>query len=236
MFCWQWDCQWSTRDRPFVFRLANKQLQRKSRRQVKRLARLSSGLRKEKAASTRLPEQLEPVFRDINTLTRGLRPPPLPEGEGWGQGNSNTFRRCRDVDLELKARELLRAHGAGRIASKVRVRWNARLKSCAGRADFREKLITLNPRLHDHPHEIERTFLHELAHLLAQFREKRRKRISPHGKEWRAACVDLGIGDEKRCHDLPFAITERIRRFLYQCPNCRRGFPRARRIRPTIAC
>jgi SprT protein len=134
--------------------------------------------------------------------------------------------------LQTKARELLRGFG---FNERVRVKWNARLKSCAGRADFREKLITLNPRLHDHAHEIERTLLHELAHLLAQFRAGR-KRIAPHGKEWRAACVDLGIGDEKRCHDLPFAITERIRRFLYQCPNCRRDFPRARRVSRAIAC
>ena len=195
------------------------------------MARLSSGLRKEKAASTRLPEQLELVFTR-STVAASLR-------DAFRHSGSERFAERNgykeDVDLELKARELLRAHGAGRIANEVRVKWNARLKSCAGRADFREKLITLNPRLHDHPHEIERTLLHELAHFLAQFRV-RRKRIAPHGKEWRAACVDLGIGDEKRCHDLPFRITERIRRFLYQCPNCRRDFPRARRVRRAIAC
>jgi SprT protein len=179
-----------------------------------------------------LPEQLELVFRDINTLTRGLRAPPLPQGEGWDQGNSNTFCPHRDADLELKTRSLLRGFG---INARVRVEWNARLKSCAGRADFRRKLISLNPRLRAHPAEIDRTLRHELAHFLAQFRAGRR-RILPHGQEWRAACVDLGIGDEKRCHDLPFAITERIRRFLYQCPNCQRDFPRAHRIRRAIAC
>ena len=142
----------------------------------------------------------------------------------------------QDADLQLKARELLLANGAGRIAGEVRVEWNTRLKSCAGRADYRRKLILLNPRLGEHgAAEIDRTFRHELAHLLAQFRAGRH-RILPHGNEWRQACHDLGIGDEKRCHNLPLPTSQRPRRFLYQCPNCQRDFARARRIRRGIAC
>jgi len=142
----------------------------------------------------------------------------------------------RDVDLELRARELLRATDAARIARFVRVEWHPRLKSCAGRADYRAKLVSLNPRLAEHGEaEIDRTLRHELAHLLAQFRAGRR-RLLPHGSEWRQACRDLGVGDEKRCHNLPFPIAERARRFLYKCPNCRRDFARVRRIRRAIAC
>jgi len=137
--------------------------------------------------------------------------------------------------LEQQAYELLLANGAAKIANYIRVEWNSRLKSCAGRADYRDKLISLNPELHNHPEEIDRTFRHELAHLLAQFRAGRR-RILPHGKEWRVACVDLGIGAEKRCHSLPFPFIERVRRFLYKCPNCHRDFPRVRKIRRAIAC
>src|SRR5437870_8460949 len=144
------------------------------------------------------------------------------------------FRR-RDLDLETKARELLRSHDANRIATQLRVEWNARLKAAAGRADYRQKLISLNPRLSEHPAEIDRTLRHELAHLLAQFRAGRR-RILPHGVEWRQACYDLGIGDEKRCHNLPFPVSERLRRYLYKCPNCQRDFPRVRRVRRAIAC
>jgi SprT protein len=141
----------------------------------------------------------------------------------------------RDLDLEFRARILLRANGAAKIANEVRVEWNGRLKSCAGRADYRHKLITLNPQLRNHPDEIDRTLRHELAHFLAQFRSGRR-RILPHGAEWGAACTDLGIGGERRCHNLPFASVSRARRFLYKCPNCKRDFPRARRIRRAIAC
>lgn len=141
-----------------------------------------------------------------------------------------------DVDLAGKVRELLIAAGASRIACEVRVEWNARLKTCAGHVDYRRKLISLNPLLREHGFsEIDRTLRHELAHLLAQFHAGRR-RILPHGPEWRAACHDLSIGDEKRCHNLPFPRHERVRRFVYKCPNCLLNFPRVRRTRRAIAC
>ena len=141
-----------------------------------------------------------------------------------------------EPELERRAHELLRANGAGRIAGEVRVEWNPRLTSCAGRVNYRAKLISLNPLLIDHGfEEIERTFLHELAHLLAQFRAGR-KRILPHGSEWRRACADLGIGDEKRCHTLPLPVRRRLRRYVYRCPKCRRDFPRVRRIHRIVAC
>ena len=139
------------------------------------------------------------------------------------------------VALQAQARALLSANGAARIAREVRVKWNPRLITCAGRADYRAKLITLNPQLVHHSGEIDRTLRHELAHLLAQFRAGRR-RISPHGREWRQACHNLGIGDEKRCHNLPFATINPRRRFLYRCPKCERDFPRVRQIRHPVAC
>jgi SprT protein len=90
--------------------------------------------------------------------------------------------------------------------------------------------------LMEHPAEIDRTLRHELAHILAQFREKSRRRISPHGPEWQQACRDLGIADEKRCHTLPFPAKRYTQRFIYRCPNCRRDFPRVRKIKRTVAC
>ena len=142
----------------------------------------------------------------------------------------------RDFELERKAREMLLALSASELAKTVQVEWNARLFSAAGRADFRRKLVSLNPRLHEHDAaEIDRTLRHELAHLLAQFRAGRR-RVAPHGAEWRKACRDLGIGDESRTHALPFPIQRRARRFLYVCPRCGKKFPRVRRIKRAIAC
>jgi predicted SprT family Zn-dependent metalloprotease len=145
-------------------------------------------------------------------------------------------QRGNDAALESTARDLLRRHGAVRTARQVRVEWNSRLKTCAGRADWRRKLISLNPRLYEHGEaEIEQTLRHELAHLLAQARSGNR-RIAPHGLEWRIACRDLGIGGEARCHELPFPVSRRARRFLYKCPQCRASFARVRRIRRVVAC
>src|SRR4029077_5941232 len=125
--------------------------------------------------------------------------------------------------------------GAVRIARELRVEWNARLKTAAGRADYRQQLISLNPRLFEHPAEIDRTLRHELAHFLAQFRAGRH-RIAPHGAEWRQACRDLGIDGEKRCHTLPFITRTYAARFIYRCPSCRQDFPRVRRVRRAVAC
>jgi predicted SprT family Zn-dependent metalloprotease len=133
------------------------------------------------------------------------------------------------------ARELSRSLGAARIANELRVEWNSRLKTAAGRADYRQKLISLNPQLIKHPAEINRTLRHELAHILAQFRARRR-RILPHGIEWRQACNDLGIRDEKRCHNLPFPARTYAARFVYRCPDCRQEFPRVRRVHRAVAC
>jgi predicted SprT family Zn-dependent metalloprotease len=202
----------------------------------------------------------------------------------------------RDQALESQARELLRSLGANQLAREVHVEWNPRMRTAAGRADYREKLISLNPLLRDHESahtgnqfkatklecnkhssltsvllissvankleckmhsslngdasetledsaprrpmlrdEIDRTLRHEVAHLLAQWRVGRR-RIAPHGEEWRQACRDLGIADEARCHNLPFSTKKYSRRYLYRCPNCKEEFPRVRRIRRAIAC
>ena len=138
-------------------------------------------------------------------------------------------------DLEEEARQLLCSLGAKRIATELRVEWNSRLQTAAGRADYRQKLISLNPRLVEHSKEVDRTLRHELAHILAQFRAGRR-RISPHGPEWQQACRDLGIADEKRCHTLPFPAKRYAPRFIYRCPSCRRDFPRVRKLKRTVAC
>ena len=93
--------------------------------------------------------------------------------------------------------------------------------------------ISVNGNLN--PYAFLITLLHELAHLLAQFRAGRR-RIPPHGAQWRRACADLGIAGEARCHNLPFPIRRQARRYVYSCPNCELEFPRTRPLRRTSAC
>jgi SprT protein len=181
-----------------------------------------------------LLRQLEFAFR--STSVAGIGDPGRVsaslDGGVIAPGYNNTER---NLNLEETARELLRPLGAARIAGELRVEWNSRLKTAAGRADYREKLISLNPRLVEHPAEIDRTLRHELAHILAQFRAGRR-RIQHHGAEWQEACVDLRIADEKRCHNLPFPARTYAARFVYRCPNCSQKFPRVRRVRRAVAC
>ncbi len=187
-------------------------------------------------ANMPLLRQLEFAFRSTNLLFVG--PPGVSPGEliNESAGKMPAGHTAGTAVLLKTARELLCSLGAKRIATELRVEWNSRLKTAAGRADHRQKLISLNPRLVEHPAEIDRTLRHELAHILAQFREKSRRRISPHGPEWQQACRDLGIADEKRCHTLPFPTKSYAPRFIYRCPNCRRDFPRVRKIKRTVAC
>ena len=183
------------------------------------------------------------VFKQLEFLIVGqaLRLPivivvPAPLRRGAFAATERRGYSGRDHALEEKSRTLLRQLGAAKLARDVRVEWNPRMKSAAGRADYRERLISLNPLLRDHGiEEIDRTLRHELAHLLAQFRVGRR-RIAPHGPEWREACRALDIAAEARCHNLPFATKAYPARLVYRCPNCRQEFPRVRRIRRVIAC
>ena len=82
--------------------------------------------------------------------------------------------------------------------------------------------------------ELRNTFLHELAHLVA-FARAGRRRIAPHGPEWREACHDLGIPDEDRCHALDFQPRRLERKYLYTCPHCGTVIRRVRRLRRRVA-
>src|ERR1700719_3468912 len=98
---------------------------------------------------------------------------PCPKGQSGSDRVANTYAplapdltssserpihlRRRDHALETQARELLRELGSAKLASVVRVEWNPRLKTTAGRADYREKLVSLNPLLLDLHNQFART-------------------------------------------------------------------------------
>jgi SprT protein len=141
--------------------------------------------------------------REVRLEIRAARPAP-PDAE----------------ELLAVARRLLMAAGAPSLAGRVQVRWNPRMRSTAGTAFPARSLVTLNPRLAEFgAEEVSRTLRHELAHLLAYERAGRR-RIAPHGAEWRRACRDLGLPGEKRTHDLPLPRRQRKPRYFYRCPSC----------------
>lgn len=123
-----------------------------------------------------------------------------------------------------------------RLKRRVSVQWNGRMTSSAGRAIWPDCLIELNPRLRQlGEDQIWHTLRHELAHLVAYERCGRR-RIAPHGPEWRQACADLGIPGESPYHDLPLPTRQVQRRHLYICRHCRTELERVRPLRRAVAC
>ena len=143
--------------------------------------------------------------------------------------------RGRDPALEKLARNLVRPLCKAPQAGKIQVYWNPRLVSTAGRAYYTKNQVQLNPRLPRFPGEVERTLLHELAHLLAHFRAGKRC-IPPHGDEWRQACADLGIPDESTRHTLPLPRRRLLKKHHYRCPNCHHIVKRVVPFRRTVAC
>jgi SprT protein len=144
-------------------------------------------------------------------------------------------RAGRDPVLEAEARDLLLQLGFAEGAGKIIVAWKPRMRSTAGYAKWPLWLVELNPRLKEFPGEVGRTLRHELAHLVAHARAGRR-RIAPHGREWRKACADLGIPDETARHTLPLPARRQKRNFIYACPSCGAAVERVRKFRRRTAC
>lgn len=142
----------------------------------------------------------------------------------------------RDVEFTEQCADLLDQLGLGKLAGVITVVWNHRMRTTAGRAFWPDAIIQLNPKLREiAPEEVERTLLHELAHLVAYARAGRR-RISAHGAEWQQACADLGIPGEKATHSLPLPGRKMTRKWRYSCPACGEGFDRVRKMKRYAGC
>jgi predicted SprT family Zn-dependent metalloprotease len=138
--------------------------------------------------------------------------------------------------LENEARAWAARLELPELAVRITIHWHERLRTTAGLARLDSAAILLNPRLLAFPAELTRTFLHELAHLIAHARHPRRL-LNPHGPEWEQACRDLGLAGEKRCHALPLATPRKIaRKYVYHCPRCRKEVARVRPFRRAEAC
>jgi len=141
-----------------------------------------------------------------------------------------------DDALTAECRRLCHGLDHAALADVVRVFWNPRMRTAAGRAFWPAKVIELNPVLHGFgAAEIDRTLKHELAHLLAYERAGRR-RIAPHGVEWMLACGQLGISGESACHKLPLERRRMERRYAYVCTHCFAVLRRARPLKRAVAC
>ena len=145
-------------------------------------------------------------------------------------------RRGWDAELSREAAELARKLDLPRLAHEVEVAWNPRMRSSAGRASWPKGLIELNPALETiSEEEVRRTFLHELAHLVA-FERCRSRHIKPHGPEWQLACAELGIPGEAASHHLPLPARRLRKRWRYICPKCWASVERVRRMKGENAC
>jgi SprT protein len=164
-------------------------------------------------------------FQSVREL-EAVEPPEMSE---------SALQDGRDETLEAQAREWLHALEMPGGAKLLTVSWNARLRSTAGYARYPKWAVELNPLLRDFEGQVERTLKHELAHLIAYHRSGRR-RIEPHGREWRQACVDLGIAGEKAHHRLPLPRNEVVRKLVYACPACQTTVQRVRKFRRPTAC
>ncbi len=179
-------------------------------------------------------------FLDSAVEKKSKRPPalnkPIPQPvEEAPRSAKEVPSSGRDATLEQQSREWLTALGVHEGSIKVQVHWNAKLRSTAGYARWPLWKVELNPRLVEFDGQVERTLKHELAHLIAYTRANRRK-IEPHGVEWRKACADLGIADESARHTLPFPRTTQARNFTYICPVCRNTVARVRKFKQRTAC
>ena len=141
-----------------------------------------------------------------------------------------------DPGLAAWCAEAAAGQGLPGLARRVKVMWNPRMRTTAGRAWWPDRVIELNPKLKTlEPGQMWRTLKHELAHLVAYERAGRR-RIQMHGPEWEQACRDLGIGGEKPFHELPFRRRRMRKKFAYICPVCWSTIERVKKIPHAVAC
>ena len=121
------------------------------------------------------------------------------------------------------------------LRKKLKVIWNPRMRSAAGRAFWPEAKVELNPKLMQiSAEEVDRTMRHELAHILVFARYGTRRK--PHGAEWQLFCTELGIPGESATHSLALPVNRQERRLRYGCPSCGKVVARVRPFRREAAC
>ena len=142
----------------------------------------------------------------------------------------------QDTELTAKCAELCQSLDLPALASRVAVEWNPRMRSTAGRATWPVAVIELNVHLSSiSKTEIERTLLHELAHLVT-YERLGHGRVPAHGSDWQQACSDLGIPGEKATHRLSLPSRRMKRQWRYLCQNCGATIERVRRFKGRVAC
>lgn len=123
------------------------------------------------------------------------------------------------AELERDAEELLRQWRV--VDTAVRVHWNERLTSTAGRAFLKLGSIELNPTLLQRaPDQLRVVLVHEVAHIAAG--RLFGPNIPAHGRHWRSLMALAGLPPDVT-HKIPVRKMRAVRgRFLYLrvCDAC----------------
>ena len=119
--------------------------------------------------------------------------------------------------VKQEARKLLARAEADDLEERIRIRFNARMRTRAGACSYRRIrrdhvparfFIDLNPNLllKRHPAALVPTLAHELAHAVVRARHG--GRVRDHGAEWKSIMRRMGHAPE-RCHDMDVVGLER---------------------------
>lgn len=122
--------------------------------------------------------------------------------------------------------EACAANGCPEIAQRIIVKWNNRYTSALGKALYRSEYdmtVQFSVPLWPRTPQSERlnTIVHEACHIIARYLNRNRRRIQPHGIEWKRAMRRAGFKPE-RCHSIDNRDLKRkpAKRYTYAC-NCR---------------
>lgn len=115
--------------------------------------------------------------------------------------------------------DLFNALHFGRSLTAATISYSTRMLA-AGLCHPHERKIKIGVPYHRlFPAEVDETLLHEMIHLI----------YPGHDRRFRSLAEQLGVSVHARYHpDL-----RRPPRFLYQCPECGKDYPRSRRLRET---
>lgn len=138
--------------------------------------------------------------------------------------------QLNDPALRLVVMSYLRRLGEQRLAPRVRVIFNRRMRTAIGRCEPGRGRIYLNPRLLDqYPAELVPTIVHELCHVVAGLR-------AGHGQRWQELMLRCGFKPDLY-HDLDVSAFESRRRsWRWRCRACGCAYVRKTRSAHSYSC
>jgi len=112
-----------------------------------------------------------------------------------------------------------------------RIRYNARLRTVAGRIVYRARTIELSPELHAaNPKALEATLAHEMIHAWLHARRP----PTGHGTHFKQKMLHVGLASIY--HDLAVRRRRSARRYALVCPRCGLRLLRRRKPASRVSC